>query len=535
MAALFIQQQAVQSASATSVTTAGMTTTSGNFLAAVAALGFHSITGSPITDNKGNTWHTAKVQNTSAGDAGLYFAANIIGGAGHTVTFTHATGFSEKCALAVLEFSGIGVNALDQTASTIGNTAPHTSGSVTTTTQAQLLLGFASDSNQQTLPPASVPGFFRDIVQLADGAPEGLIMSYAIVNTAATYQYKYTYENNSGDSEPCGIATFKGVDIAYVQSTSTQDDAAVTLTTTGMTTTSGNCLVVIVSSFTRTFSGSPITDSNSNTWTAAWATAKAACYFALDIVGGVAHTVTVTPPGGSSACAIALAEFSGIDAVDALDEATFAVTTTEPRSSGMTGLTSQRHELLIGGGSVSHLTLIPYSTINGIWTDAVALRHIINDVEGIIVSYRIVTQVGSYSYSWANGVADEDGTGIATFEISEPTTTTYPTVRERIFALPFSTNLMLFLERIEFLIQAGEGLVSGQGSDPVVAVWFSKDGGKTYGNGYTVRPGKMGEYTKRSYLNRIGRARNWVCKIRVSDPVFWAFLDCYVDMSEGTS
>ncbi len=116
-----------------------------------------------------------------------------------------------------------------------------------------------------------------------------------------------------------------------------------------------------------------------------------------------------------------------------------------------------------------------------------------------------------------------------------PPTTTYPTVRERIFALPFSMNLVLFLERIEFLIQAGEGLVTGQGSDPVVAVWFSKDGGKTYGNGYTVRPGKMGEYTKRSYLNRIGRARNWVCKIRVSDPVFWAFLDCYVDMSEGTS
>jgi hypothetical protein len=120
-------------------------------------------------------------------------------------------------------------------------------------------------------------------------------------------------------------------------------------------------------------------------------------------------------------------------------------------------------------------------------------------------------------------------------EIPTPTTTTYPTVRERIFALPFETNLMLFLERIEFLIQAGEGLVTGQGSDPVVAVWFSKDGGKTYGNGYTVRPGKMGEYTKRAYLNRIGRARNWVCKIRVSDPVFWAFLDCYVDMSVGQS
>ncbi len=246
----------------------------------------------------------------------------------------------------------------------------------------------------------------------------------------------------------------------------------------------------------------------------------------------------MTPPGGSSACAIAVAEFSGIDAVSPLDQAVFAVTSTEPRSSGLTAVTAQSHELLIGGGAISHLTLIPYSTINGIWTDVVAQRHIINDVEGIIVSYRLVSAAGTYSYSWNNGVADEDGTGIATFIVAAPPpapTTTYQTVRERIFALPFSTNLMLFLERIEFLIQAGEGLVTGQGSDPTVGVWFSKDGGKTYGNGYILRPGKMGEYTKRSYLNRLGRARNWVCKIRVSDPVFWAFLDCYVDMEAGLS
>jgi hypothetical protein len=116
-----------------------------------------------------------------------------------------------------------------------------------------------------------------------------------------------------------------------------------------------------------------------------------------------------------------------------------------------------------------------------------------------------------------------------------PSTTTYPSVRERIFALPFETNLMLFLDRIELLIQAGQGLVTGQGSDPVVAIWFSRDGGVTWGNGYTLNPGKIGETSKRTYLNRLGRGRNWACKIRVSDPVFWAFLDCYVDMTEGTS
>ncbi len=116
-----------------------------------------------------------------------------------------------------------------------------------------------------------------------------------------------------------------------------------------------------------------------------------------------------------------------------------------------------------------------------------------------------------------------------------PATVTYPTARERVFVLPFETNLMLFLNRIEFLVQAGEGLVTGQGSDPTMEVRFSKDGGKTYGNAFLVKPGKIGEYDTRSYINRLGRARNWVCKVRVSDPVFWALLDCYADMEEGTS
>lgn len=116
-----------------------------------------------------------------------------------------------------------------------------------------------------------------------------------------------------------------------------------------------------------------------------------------------------------------------------------------------------------------------------------------------------------------------------------PTVVTYPTVRERVFVLPFETNLMLFLNRIEFLVQAGEGLVTGQGSDPTMEVRFSRDGGKTYGNAFLVKPGKIGEYDTRSYINRLGRGRNFVCKLRVSDPVFWALLDCYADMEEGTS
>ena len=116
-----------------------------------------------------------------------------------------------------------------------------------------------------------------------------------------------------------------------------------------------------------------------------------------------------------------------------------------------------------------------------------------------------------------------------------PPSTTFPTVRQRRFQLPFEMNRWMFLQRLELLVQAGEGLVTGQGSDPEIMVRFSRDGGKTYGTIYRVAAGKIGEYDHRSYLSRLGRGRNWVCEVTVSDPVFWAFLDCYADMEVGTN
>lgn len=417
----FVQSKTVQTVSATSVTTPSMISTAGNFLVAAGAQGFHDISGTPMTDNKSNTWTNAFIRNTSTGRGALYFAQNILGGTGHTFTFTYGAG-TDSIALAVLEFSGIRtVGALDQVAHSAGGAAPHVSGNVTTTDDPyQLLIGMGSDSNGQCIPPASAPGMFTDVVALPDGAAEGILLSYAIVDEMGTYYFEYTYESGFNDSEPCGIATFKGAGISYVQSKSAQSAAATTLTTPAMTSTSGNFLVAVVDSSNRTFSGSPVSDSKSNVWASAWATARAGCYYVPNIVGGASHTVTVTPPGGSSACAIAVAEFSGVNAVSPFDRAAFASTTTEPRSSGLTAATRQAEELLIGGAAANHITNIPYSTINGDFTDAVALRSIINGVEGIIVSYRIVQELGTYSYGFSNGHEDQDAVGIATFKAAPP-------------------------------------------------------------------------------------------------------------------
>ncbi len=65
----------------------------------------------------------------------------------------------------------------------------------------------------------------------------------------------------------------------------------------------------------------------------------------------------------------------------------------------------------------------------------------------------------------------------------------------------------------------GEGLVSGQGSDPQIMLSFSVDGGHTFGSEIFVPMGKIGDYMHRARVRRIGSSRDWVIRIAITDPV----------------
>jgi len=121
-----------------------------------------------------------------------------------------------------------------------------------------------------------------------------------------------------------------------------------------------------------------------------------------------------------------------------------------------------------------------------------------------------------------------------TAELALPTppvsTTEYIRCLRR-FTLPFDRSLWVYLSRIEFLLQAGEGLApeSGQGDEPKILVRFSGDGGQTWGNFTALPMGDQGEYGLRTVMNRVGKLRNGVCEVVVSDPVYSYLLDCFVD------
>ena len=73
-------------------------------------------------------------------------------------------------------------------------------------------------------------------------------------------------------------------------------------------------------------------------------------------------------------------------------------------------------------------------------------------------------------------------------------------------------------------MESGTGTLIGQGADPKIMMSVSKDGGHTYGNEIWVPMGKQGEYRRRAVWRKLGRARDWVFKFRITDPVKTVFV-----------
>ena len=85
----------------------------------------------------------------------------------------------------------------------------------------------------------------------------------------------------------------------------------------------------------------------------------------------------------------------------------------------------------------------------------------------------------------------------------------------------------LFCHSIELLFNVGQGLITGQGSDPQVALYHSDDGGNTYSNADTRSLGSIGEYMAKVEFNRQGSYYHRVWEVRISDPISTTFIGAY--------
>ena len=92
----------------------------------------------------------------------------------------------------------------------------------------------------------------------------------------------------------------------------------------------------------------------------------------------------------------------------------------------------------------------------------------------------------------------------------------------------------LMVPECEILLEPGLGVSSGQGSDPLVMLRVSDDGGRTFGTERTSSAGPQGQYQKRVVWWKLGQARNRVFEVVVTDPIVnWRIVDAYLTIERA--
>jgi hypothetical protein len=89
----------------------------------------------------------------------------------------------------------------------------------------------------------------------------------------------------------------------------------------------------------------------------------------------------------------------------------------------------------------------------------------------------------------------------------------------------------LSLARLVVDFETGMGLTTGQGSDPQIMLQVSKDNGHTWGNERWTTLGAIGKYGTRAVWRRIGLARDFLFRLKISDPVKVVITGAAVDVS----
>jgi hypothetical protein len=105
-----------------------------------------------------------------------------------------------------------------------------------------------------------------------------------------------------------------------------------------------------------------------------------------------------------------------------------------------------------------------------------------------------------------------------------------PIVRRRITSHVAKDGKRLFWGSVEIKFEAGVGLVSGQGSDPIVKLRWSDDGGHVWSNWRYQQIGKIGQYKYRAVFRRLGSSLDRLFELEFSEPVKAVVVDAWADV-----
>lgn len=93
----------------------------------------------------------------------------------------------------------------------------------------------------------------------------------------------------------------------------------------------------------------------------------------------------------------------------------------------------------------------------------------------------------------------------------------------------------VFHHDLQIQFQPGVGIASGQGSDPKAMLRWSDDGGFTWSNERWQKIGKAGEYKNRCIWRSLGRSRDRIYEVSVTDPVYTVIVSANLNTSAGAS
>jgi len=152
-----------------------------------------------------------------------------------------------------------------------------------------------------------------------------------------------------------------------------------------------------------------------------------------------------------------------------------------------------------------------------------------------VAIFRSLSSHGAFNIEWTSRDATPfDFIWLAIGTEAQPSPqTTYQIRRLRRFPLPFNRSYWAFVSRLELLMQSGDAPISGQGSDPLITLRFSPDGGRTWGDIIEMPAGTRGDYEFRPTLNQLGRFRNGLCEVSATDPLLWYWLNVFIDVEFG--
>lgn len=91
----------------------------------------------------------------------------------------------------------------------------------------------------------------------------------------------------------------------------------------------------------------------------------------------------------------------------------------------------------------------------------------------------------------------------------------------------------LEMNRFELILETGVGLTSGQGSDPVIMLSFSDDGGMTFSTEMWGTVGQIGQYQWKVEWFCLGSFESRIVRVKTSDPVHYSIHSAGADIEVG--